>query len=146
MSQKKPRHQRNRTGAAAVEFAVAITVLIMVVFACIEFSRLAMLKHSVEYASYLGARKGMIIGAVQSNIVGATEDYLNDLGVSGANVQVTPGNIKDDTSLVEVRVTLPISGNSWISPVYFADSLEGVTRLYTERAAAEMKSNIESGS
>ena len=49
--------KQHRTGAVAVEFAIAISILLMIVFASIEFVRLNMLKHSVEHASYLAARK-----------------------------------------------------------------------------------------
>ena len=38
----------SRRGAAAVEFALASSVLLMMVFASIEFVRLNMMKHAVE--------------------------------------------------------------------------------------------------
>ena len=134
-----------RQGAAAVEFAIAITVLLMIVFASIEFSRLSMLRHSAEYASYVGSRKAMIIGASSNDVQDAVNEHLLDLGVTGVTVSVNPSNIKDDTEIVEVTVDVPVSGNSWISPVYYTGNIQGRTRLLTERAAADMLAKIPSG-
>jgi Flp pilus assembly protein TadG len=132
------RNKRNRAGAAAVEFAIAISVLLMVVFASIEFVRLNMLKHSVEHASYLAARKGIIIGAKSGDVKNEAKDHLAILNVSGETVTVNPSTIDDDTGIVEVTVEVPVSGNSWISPVYFSGTITGRTRMLAERAAAEM--------
>lgn len=134
------RKNAKRTGAAAVEFAIAISVLLMIVFASIEFVRLNMLKHSVEHASYLAARRGIIIGAKSDDVKAAAEAHLAVLNVSGEVVTVTPDTIQDDTQIIEVVVDVPISGNSWISPVYFSGLITGRTRMLAERAAADMAS------
>ncbi len=132
------RASRARTGAAAVEFAIAISVLLLIMFASIEFVRLNMLKHSVEHASYLAARKGIITGAKSSDVKTTAEDHLAILGVTNATVTVNPGSIKDDTEVVEVIIDLPMSGNTWISPLYFNGILTGRTRMLSERAASDM--------
>lgn len=139
MSQRTvKRKSRTRTGAAAVEFAVAISVLLMIVFASIEFVRLNMLKHSVEHASYLAARKGIITGARSTDVKTTAQEHLAILGVTNALVTVNPAGIKDDTQVVEVIIDVPMSGNTWISPLYFNGILTGRTRMLTERAASDM--------
>ena len=142
---RRPRATRNRRGAAAVEFAFAIAILIMVVFASIEFVRLNMLKHSVDHASYLAARKGIIIGANVNDVKAKAEDHLALFGVTNATVTVTPNPIKDDTDIVEVNIDVPMSGNTWISPVYFNGTMSGRSRMLAERAAAEMAGAIPAG-
>jgi len=129
---------KNRTGAAAVEFAVAVSVLIMVVFGSIEFVRLTMLKHSVEHASYVAARHGIIIGAKSKDVKQVAKDHLANFGLTSVTVTVNPGTIDDDTQIVEVVTTVPVTGNSWISPLYFGGDLSGRTRMLAERAAANM--------
>lgn len=140
----KSRKAKARTGATAVEFAIAISVLLMVVFASIEFVRLTLLKHSVEHASYIAARKGIIIGAKVKDVEDAAVDHLNHFGLTGVTVSVTPGTLDDDTQVVEVITTVPVSGNSWISPLYFAGNLTGRTRMLAERAAANMSGALPS--
>lgn len=139
------RKHRNREGAAAVEFAVAISFLLLLVFGSIEFVRLTMLKHSVEHASYLAARNGMIIGAKSNDVKAIAEDHLALLSVSNATVALTPNSINDATQIIEVNITVPVSGNSWISPVYFTGDILGRTRMLTERAAADMAEALPPG-
>jgi Flp pilus assembly protein TadG len=134
---KNSRHPE-RTGAAVVEFAIAISIFFVVVFASIEFVRLNMLKHSIEHASYLAARRGIIVGAKSSEVATLAGDHLKLLGVSNAAVTVNPNTINDDTQIVEVTVNVSVSGNSWISPVYYTGNLTGKTRMLAERAAAQM--------
>ena len=119
-----------------------VSVLMMIVFASIEFVRLNMLKHSVEYASYLAARNGIIIGAKVNDVKQVALDHLDLFTLSGASVDITPNNITDDTEIIEVTVNVPVTGNSWISPVYFSGTLSGRTRMLAERAAADMNSAL----
>lgn len=139
------RKRNNRQGAAAVEFAVAITILLMVVFASIEFVRLHMLKHSVEHASYLAARHGIITGAKKSDVIDAAESHLADFNVSGGTVTVSPSTITDETMIIDVVIDVPVTGNTWISPIYFSGSLSGRTRMLAERPAAAMAEALASG-
>ena len=134
------RNPESRRGAAAVEFALAMTVLFLFVFASIEFVRLSMLRHSVEYASYLGARRAIIIGTKSKDAEDVAKAHLSAMGLTGGSVNVQPNNVTDETQMVEVAVSVPVTGNSWISPAYFGGTLTGRTRMYTERVAAEMSS------
>jgi Flp pilus assembly protein TadG len=137
---RRPSHSQR--GAVAVEFAIAISILLTLVFASIEFVRLNMLKHSVEQASYQAARKGIITGAKVSDVQKEAKDHLAILSVSNAVVNVTPTTITDDTQVIEVNIEVPITGNSWISPVYFLGNIRGKTRMLAERAAANMLGTI----
>jgi Flp pilus assembly protein TadG len=136
------RRKRDRKGAAVVEFAIAITILLLLVFASIEFVRLNMMKHSVEHASYLAARKGIIVGANTNDVKQVALDHLALFSFSGASVTVNPNNIQDDTQIIEVIVDVPVSGNSWVSPVYFGGTLSGRTRMLAERVAADMNAAL----
>ncbi len=134
------RHQRSckRQGAAAVEFAISISILITIVFASIEFVRLNMMEHAIDHASYLAARKGIIVGADTTAIEQHAQDHLTQFSITGATVSITPDPITDETEIVQVDISVPMSGNSWISPLYFNGTMTGRTRMLAERAAAEM--------
>ena len=139
MNQRDPSYRRkSRRGAAAVEFAFAISILILIVFASIEFVRMNMLAHSINHASYLAARKGIIIGSKANDVVSEAETHLALFGVTNASVSVSPSPIKDDTQVVEVVIDVPMSGNTWIAPAYFNGTMTGKTRMLAERAAADM--------
>lgn len=127
-----------RRGAAAIEFAIAISVLLLVMFASIEVARLNMVKHSVEHASYLAARRGIITGAKSSDVEAVAVFHLGAMGLIGEKVTVTPDKIRDDTTMIEVEIEVPMSGNTWISPLYFGGKMIARTRMLAERAAADM--------
>ena len=132
------RKHTSRQGAAAVEFAITISLLLVIMFASIEFSRLNMLEHSIEHASYLAARRGMITGATKHDVESTAKLHLDLLGVSGETITVSPSKIDDDTRLIDVSIDVPLAGNTWISPVYFGGTLTARTRMLTERVAADM--------
>ena len=146
LSHRRTAKPRQRRGAATVEFAISISVVLLFVFASIEFVRLNMLKHSIEHASYLAARRGIITGATVADVQQVAQDHLAIIGISSGTVLVSPNPIEDDTSVVEVRIDVPTLGNTWISPVHFEGVLSGRTRMLAERAAADMSAALESGS
>lgn len=130
--------RNQRRGAAAVEFAITISLLLMIIFASIEFARLNMLEHSIEHASYLAARRGIITGAKVNDVKNTAEDHLGILGVTDEMITVSPEIIDDDTTLIDVTIEVPLSGNTWISPAYFSGTMTARTRMLTERVAADM--------
>ena len=103
-----------------------------------------MLKHSVEHASYVAARKGIIVGAKFEGVESEALAHLAKFNLSNGSVTVNPSSITDDTQIIEVVTTVPVSGNSWISPLYFGGNLTGRTRMLAERAAANMSGALPS--
>lgn len=118
----KPK-QRNRRGAATVEFAITAAVLFFVVFVSIEFSRINMIQNTAGIASYQGARRGLVPGADREDIVQVTTKWLNDVGLQDAEIIVTPELITDVTPEVTVEVIVPLDSNAWISPMFRPDML-----------------------
>lgn len=138
MTDRSRRCHDTRRGAAAVEFAFAISVLMLIVFASIEFVRLNMMNHAIGHASYLAARKGIVVGADVDDVKDAANEHLALFGIGGATVTVSPNPIKDETDIIDVTIDAPVSGNTWVSPLYFGGNLVGRTRILADRAAAQM--------
>jgi Flp pilus assembly protein TadG len=126
--------QSRRMGAHTVEMAIALPILFLTVFACIEFFRVSMLKQYAENVSYEAARHVIVPGGTASEATAAANKMLNYLGISGATIQITPDVIDDSTTEVTVRVTIPHKQNQWITP-FFTGSLNATseTTLLTER-------------
>ena len=138
MTDPSSRRHKARRGAAAVEFAFAISVLLLIIFASIEFVRLNMMNHAVGHASYLAARKGIVVGANVNDVKDVADQHLALFGIGCAKITVMPNPITDETDIIEVTIDAPVSGNSWVSPLYFGGNLVGRTRLLADRAAAQM--------
>lgn len=127
--------KRNRRGVTTVEMAIVASILFLFIFGGFEVTRLISLKNSAEYSAYLGARVGIISGASADAVKNQTLDHLDALGVRDASVEVIPEVIREDTEMVRVVVSIPLSSNSWGAPQFFGTDLEGRSSLLTERAS-----------
>lgn len=113
--------RRDRRGAVVTEFAICAPLLFFFYFASLEFSRVNMIRQSVENAVYEGARRGIVPGATADNCRESAQVVLNSISASGVTINVTPSVITPDAEEVTVSVSVPVSSNSWVFPVFFAD-------------------------
>lgn len=111
--------RQNRTAAVVAEFAICAPILFLFFFASLEFSRVNMIRQSVENAVYEGARRGIVPGATAANCRDSAQVVLNSISAGGATITVTPSVISKDTPLVTVAVSVPVNSNSWVVPFFF---------------------------
>ena len=127
---KSRSHKRNRSGVAAVEFALASAVLCLVVAVSIEFGRMNMIRHCVDNAAYEGARAGIVLNADVNVVRNTAIDVMKSAKARGVTVEVAPTPIVDDTPEIVVTVTVPAGQNGFITPRFFAGrSFVGECRL-----------------
>jgi TadE-like protein len=134
---RSSRLQGRRRGVTVVEFAMTFPLLIVLLVGLIEFVRLHNLRHAADNAAYEAARNVIVPGATVAEGVAQANDLLSRAGVKGATITVTPSVIAEDTPRVTVRVSVPLSTNSWLPPKLTAKRI--VTRettLMTERVPA----------
>ena len=106
----------------------------MFFFASLEFSRVNMIRQSVENAVYEGARRGIVPGATAADCRSSAQAVLNSIFARDATISVTPTVITKDTSEVTVAVTVPVNNNSWVIPVFFANkTISSTMTLKRER-------------
>jgi len=74
-----------RAGAVVTEFAICAPLLFFFFFASLEFSRVNMIRQSVENAVYEGARRGIVPGATAANCQASAQAVLNSISATGAN-------------------------------------------------------------
>lgn len=117
--QRNRRRWQTRAGAVVTEFAICAPLLFFFFFASLEFSRVNMIRQSVENAVYEGARRGIVPGATAANCQASAQAVLNSISATGATINVTPSTITKDTPQVTVEVTVPVNNNSWVIPVFF---------------------------
>jgi len=121
----------NRHGAVLVEFAIVVPIVFILFFAAIEFSRVAMIRHTVDNAVYEGARAAIVPGATALDAQNETRRVLASVDIVLPSVVVTPARIDANTSEVTVRVTVPLNANSFVPPQFFAG--RSITRELTLR-------------
>ncbi|TWT30305.1 TadE-like protein [Posidoniimonas corsicana] len=109
-----------RRGATIVEFALTAPILLMLVFAGIEFSRANMLLHTAAISATEGARKGIVSGATAKDVKEAAFAELQPLGIRSARVIVKPDEINPETDMITVGVCVPLTtDNFYMTPKFF---------------------------
>ncbi len=120
---------KGQKGTAAVEFAIVLPVLVLLIFGCIEFGLLLYNKQVITNASREGARAGIVSQsprATEEDIKGIVKTYCGDnlitfgdkataLGVNAAAAGTSFGD--DLTVLVQYRYDFLVLTNLGFAPV-----------------------------
>lgn len=85
-----------------VEFALTITVTLLLVFGMIDFSRAVYTASVIQWAAQQGARAG-IVDASPTNVRAAVEGRMTGLDPALATISVT----RQGSNVVQVDVTYP---------------------------------------
>jgi Flp pilus assembly protein TadG len=124
-----------RRGALTVEFALTIPILLLFIFAMLEYMRAYMVKHALNEASYEACRVGVAPGALVSDVTAKANWMLTTLRIQNATVTVTPDAIDDSTTEVTVTIRCQYADNSWLTPIYLKGvSFQATTTLQHENA------------
>ncbi|MBB3210585.1 Flp pilus assembly protein TadG [Rhodopirellula rubra] len=127
--------KRSRQGAALVEFAIVLPVMMLFFTAMIEISRILMLQHTADTAAYEAARSAMVPGATVSEAELEAQILLDAAGLVATQVTVSPSVITEETAFITVRVEVPVEENCWITPDQFTNSaVVSEVTLLTERS------------
>jgi hypothetical protein len=105
---------------AAVELAVCLPVIVVLVFAAIESCSMIFITQALHAASYEGVRVAVNPTATSSQVTARTQQILDGHGIAGATITLVPSDISTATSgsLVRVRVRASCDSNR-ISPPFF---------------------------
>jgi Flp pilus assembly protein TadG len=81
------RYLHNNRGVAAVEFAICLPILIVLVFGSIEFGLMFYNKQVITNASREGVRSGIVTETETADIIQIVENYCDDnlINLNGAN-------------------------------------------------------------
>lgn len=127
--------RKARQGAVAVEFALTAGLAFLFFFGAFEFSRVAMIRGTIDNAVYEGARVGITPGATAGDVEKKVRDILGFSLVKVANVTVQPNPILFDSKTVTVRVDLPLDRNTF-SPAQFFNGKSVVRSIQMKREAS----------
>src|SRR5882762_9040916 len=100
LRRRSPSKGRSRSGVAAVEFAVCLPVVMLVVFASIEASSMIFLKIDLQTTAYESARVGSAPTGTSADAISRGNDFLTQRNVHGGTVQTSPADI----------TTVPVGG------------------------------------
>ncbi len=122
MNFKRLSRKRDRTGTAAVEFALAAPVLLLLIFCTVEFARISMIRNIAQNAAYEAARISMVEGASHQEGIDEANRILGRLGTQGATVDINGGTELDfDTTDINVRIEIPMEDNAFVFKAFYHD-------------------------
>ena len=109
-------HPHGRPGAAVVEFAVVLPLLLATVFGIIEFGRMMMVQQVLTSAAREGTRIGVLPGATSDDVAAQVEASLVGTGLTGVQVDLDPEDPGEASADDPITVTLTVSYEnvSWL--------------------------------
>ena len=127
----------SRDGANLTEMALIFPFFLLLVFSCLEFARLSMMRNLTQDAAYYAARTAMVPGASVEEAEAEAERILSFLGTDSANVTIngsSGGTLDDDSDVIEVTVVVPLDQNTLLFPQFTQGmTFESTARMRTER-------------
>lgn len=85
------RRNRDDRGAAAVEFALILPLLVLLLFGVIQFGLVFAQVLSLNSGARQGARLGVVPGTNCAGVISATKSAAETVALSASDVQVTVG-------------------------------------------------------
>ncbi len=109
-----------RQGAATVEFAICLPLIVIITFGAIETANGVYLKQVLTQVAYEGARTATSPGGTQAQAETLCNEILAARGIEGAAVRFEPGIDAWTPAGTEVAVTVtaPASSNA-IGPTWY---------------------------
>lgn len=112
--QSPKRHCGKRLGAAAVEFAVCLPLILLIVAGSIEGASLLFLRQALIQSSYEGVKVAIKEDALSSDVTSVALSVTDGRKLDGVTVETIPSDIESvpQGEFIRVRVTAPTAGNS----------------------------------
>lgn len=110
----QPNSYRCRRGAAVVEFAVCLPLLMVIILGTIEATHGLFLKQALTAAAYEGIREAVDSKSTSADAVNRAEAILRARQIRGFSVRLTPGDTlaTPRSQPVTIEVSAPFGLNS----------------------------------
>ena len=108
------RKSLNRRGAATVELALCLPMLLLIAFGAVEGASMIFLKQALVQSAYEGAKVAIKPNATNADIAAATQSVLGGRSLTNAVVTINPTNIgsAERGDLIIITVSAPSDANS----------------------------------
>lgn len=113
MAARAHRTRHGERGAAAVEFAIVLPLLVLVLFGIVEFSLMYNRQQALHAAAREGARVASIETSTQSAITAAVDGALSGTSFSSSRtITISPNNTQPCLNNVGNTVTVMVQADS----------------------------------
>lgn len=114
---RKRRRAANRKGAAVIEFAVCLPLIVLIMLGSIEAANMLFLRQALVQASYEGAKAAVKADSDNATVTQIATQVADGRRLSGFTVETIPADVSSvpQGELVRIRATAPVDSNSFIS-------------------------------
>jgi hypothetical protein len=117
-----PARVRQRKGAAAVEFAVVLPIILMLILGGCELSCAILVQASLQNAAREAAREAVLPSATLATTTQLFNDCANAGRLRNATMTATPDPAQAPTgTLITVTANAPFGDNDWLPTPRFLD-------------------------
>jgi len=109
MDARQVTSRKGRRAVAAVELAVCLPAIVVLVFAAIETCTMIFVSQALHAATYEGARVAIQRSSDNTKVTTRTQQILDGHGVAGATITLSPANVTAAAPGDLVRVTVRVS-------------------------------------
>ena len=103
-----------RRGAAMIEFALCLPILLILFFGIIEIGRALMVHQILTNGAREGARLAIIPGSTDAQVTAAINTYMANAGINGHSQTVSPAIAGANSGdAITILVTVPYNQVSW---------------------------------
>ncbi len=119
------RKNRNRKGIAAVECAVVLPILLLVIAATLDICNLIFLRQQLTVAAYEGARVAINPNSGLDDIESQVRTILDQRGIVVEEIGVTPEDFESSEfgTAIEVSISANVSKNTAFNGVFANDKV-----------------------
>ena len=112
----------DRRGAAVAELAVCLPLIVLLVIGTVEACTMIFLKQSLTIAAYEGGRTALVPGATNGDVTAECQQVVNDRGVQGGTIAVTPADITAAApgTYLQIDVSAQCDTNSMLGNWFYA--------------------------
>ena len=114
---------RNRRGAAAVEFAVILPVLVLLLLGGVEVGRAVMVQHALQEAAQAGCRIYTVKDKAESDVEQMVAKAMSGASIAGYKINFEPATKKEiDKHMEPVTVTVSVGYQdiAWSKPWFMS--------------------------
>lgn len=108
---------RNREGAAVVEFAVCLPLIVLIMLGSIEAANMLFLRQALVQASYEGAKAAIRLDSTNADVEAVANLVAEGRRLEGFTVETIPADVSavPQGEFIRVRTSAPVKSNSFIS-------------------------------
>ena len=134
MTSIQQKQSQERRGAAVVEFAVCLPVLLIRILGSIECTSMIFLSQSLNVVAYEGLRTAARPGSTTVDALARSQEVIAERNLIDCQVTFDPADIDNVPSgtIVTITTTAPSQANSAIGLRFFSGSLEAQAFMVKE--------------